>query len=315
MLILFFTSFILLRFIKINKKEFILGANLIRVKYEEEDKAAMAVELDMEKYFRPSKLSILNNSIEANNLINNYFNNSNKNINIPKNYLKSPEDTIVNYFSILREAANPVKGKYTGCGSLGMGKIPYKIAYEFFLEQYKEKNSFNNYEDSFKNILHINLLKFKEVPIDSDNENIIRYFYEIETIEGSENGVGNFSYYYGYLLLSKVNDEYKILDINITPEVYLCAPYHGWQYNAEYSVSIRYGDWCNLIKSVESIEVNDYVKEIYFKGNDDKEYKIQFYILTNDYDIEVAQFVKNNNGQWKNIKINPENCLKNNNKN
>ena len=52
------------------------------------------------------------------------------------------------------------------------------------------------------------------------------------------------------------------------------------------------------------------MKNIYFKGNDGNEYRIEFYILTNDYDIEIAQFRKNEVGEWERIKINSEDCIK-----
>ncbi len=131
----------------------------------------------------------------------------------------------------------------------------------------------------------------------------------METIQGLENNIASFTYYYGFLELSKVGNEYKIDNINITPENYLCAPYHGWVYDGTSKVEIEYGNWCKFIKKMGKTEVDGYVKNIYFLGNDNKNYKIQFYTLTNDYDIEVAQYVKNSNGTWENIKLNPNDCL------
>ena len=199
--------------------------------------------------------------------------------------------------------------KYTGCGSIGEGKAPYPIAYNFFTNEYKEKIKYRQYEYSFKNILHINLIKFKEIPETNNKE--LKYFYEIETIQGSESGIGYFAYYYGYINLVRDNDVYKISNITVTPEEYLCAPYHSWFYSGEYSVQIKYGNWCNLIKGDPKVEINDYVKDIQFDGTDGKEYKIEFFTLTNDYDIEVAQFKKNSANEWERIYLNPENCLKN----
>ena len=213
----------------------------------------------------------------------------------------------MNYFSFLREAANPSDGKYIGCGSLGDGNRPYPIAYNFFDDEYKKKVSFNTYKDSFSNMFHISLIKYKEVP--SDNENL-KYFYEIEVIQALENNIASFTYYYGFIELGKSGDGFKILDISITPENYLCAPYHGWVYDGASKVEVEYGNWCKLIKKMGKTEVDGYVKNIYFLGNDNKSYKIQFYTLTNDYDIEVAQYVQNSNGKWEYIKLNPEDCLK-----
>ncbi|MBM6839060.1 hypothetical protein H9X77_12660, partial [Clostridium saudiense] len=50
--------------------------------------------------------------------------------------------------------------------------------------------------------------------------------------------------------------------------------------------------------------------DIYFEGTDGNSYKIEFFTLTNDYDIEVAQFKKNTLDKWERIYLNPEECLK-----
>lgn len=290
-----------------NKKDFIAGAFVINQELEEQQEKEVVTIINNEKYFRPSKLPVLNNKDEVNELINNYYDKEVNDISIPIKFIKSPEDTILNYFSFLREAANPSDGKYIGCGSLGDGNRPYPIAYNFFDDEYKKKVSFNTYKDSFSNMFHISLIKYKEVQ--SDNENL-KYFYEIEVIQALENNIASFTYYYGFIELGKSGDGFKILDISITPENYLCAPYHGWVYDGASKVEVEYGNWCKLIKKMGKTEVDGYVKNIYFLGNDNKSYKIQFYTLTNDYDIEVAQYVQNSNGKWEYIKLNPEDCLK-----
>lgn len=290
-----------------NKKDFIAGAFVINKELEKQNEKEVVTIINNEKYFRPSKLPVLNSKEEVNELINNYYDKEVNDIFIPIKFIKSPEDTILNYFSFLREAANPSDGKYIGCGSLGDGNRPYPIAYNFFDDEYKKKVSFNTYKDSFSNMFHISLIKYKEVP--SDNENL-KYFYEIEVIQALENNIASFTYYYGFIELGKSGDGFKILDISITPENYLCAPYHGWVYDGASKVEVEYGNWCKLIKKMGKTEVDGYVKNIYFLGNDNKSYKIQFYTLTNDYDIEVAQYVQNSNGKWEYIKLNPEDCLK-----
>lgn len=287
----------------------LIGGTLEVVQCISDGETVFYDDIDLEKYFRPSNRPILNDNKNIDKLMAGSEGIEYKNVEIPKEYLKSPENIIINYFSLLREAANPEKDKYTGCGSIGDGKAPYQIAYNFFADEYKEKLKYKQYEDSFKNILHINLIKFKEIP-ESDNK-WLKYFYEIETIQGSESGIGYFAYYYGYISFVRDNDIYKISNITVTPEEYLCAPYHSWFYSGEYSVQIRYGGWCNLIKGTPKVEVNDYVKDIQFEGTDGNEYKIEFFTLTNDYDIEVAQFKRNSLGRWERIYLNPEDCLKN----
>lgn len=265
---------------------------------------------DEEKYFRPSSLPIMNNKEAVSKVIDDYYDKNYSKITIPSELLTTPEDTILNYFSLLREAANPVEDKNIGCGSLGTTKQPYKIAYNFFTDEYKEKTSFKNYEKSFENISHINLIKLKEVP--SKNKNELKYFFEIETIEGSEKDVAYFAYYYGFINISKVDDTYKISNIDINGENYLCTPYHGWANNGELSVEIKYGNWCKLVKRMGENEIEGYEKKVYFEGTDNNEYMIVFYTLTNDNDVEIAQYVKNKDGDWTNIYLDPNKCLKNN---
>ncbi|VYT97702.1 hypothetical protein [Clostridium paraputrificum] len=130
-----------------------------KVEYYEEEVISKS---DYEKYFRPSNLPILNTSSEAEELLNKYSGNSKK-VVIPDNYLITPNNTIINYFSVLREAANVEKDKGAGCGTIGRWREPYRIAYEFFTKEYKEKVNFKAYENSFLNILHINLIKLRLV--------------------------------------------------------------------------------------------------------------------------------------------------------
>lgn len=272
-----------------------------KVKYYEEEVINMS---DYEKYFRPSNIPILNTSSEAEELLNQYSGNSKK-VVIPDNYLITPNKTIINYFSVLREAANVERDKGAGCGTIGRWREPYRIAYEFFTKEYKERVNFKAYENSFLNLLHINLIKFRII---NNTENEMKYFFEIETIQGSKENIANFVYYYGFINLSNENGVYKIKDITISPEEYLCAPYHGWSYDGKSKVEIEYGDWCKLIKELYEVNTEGYVKNIYFKGTDNKDYRIEFYILTNDYDIEVAQYIKED-GKWKSIKLDPNKCL------
>lgn len=287
-----------------------LGGNYLYYECLASDEEYVIAMKDKEKYFRPSKLPIINNRQDVNKLIDSDYGKEYSNITIPNDILKTPEDTILNYFSLLREAANPVEGKNIGCGSLGYGSIPYKIAYNFFSDEYKESVSFKSYKKSFENISHINLLKLKEVP--SNNDKALKYFFEIETIEGSDKQVAYFAYYYGYIYVSKLGDNYKISNIDIYGEDYLCTPYHGWSNNAELSVEVKYGNWCKLIKTMGVTEVEGYEKKVYFKGTDNNDYMIVFYTLTNDNDIEIAQYMKVSDGVWNRIELDPNKCLENN---
>ncbi|MDF2586896.1 MAG: hypothetical protein K0S41_737 [Anaerocolumna sp.] len=265
---------------------------------------------DVETYFRPSKLPVLNNREYDHDFFRGYFSEDHKEASLPSSFLKSPEDVILNYFSILREAANPVKDKYAGCGTLGEAWLPYPKAYQFLSSDLKKSMTYEQFLDTFQNILHINLIKYKQIPVFDNTQNSIRYFVELETIEGTEKGIGQFAYYYGFIDIIKENDLYKIAKLEYTGENYLCAPYHGWWYDAESSVDIRYGYWCSLIKKRYPTRQDGYIKNIYFEGTDGKEYLIVFFQLTNDNDIEIAQYSKSEDGNWNLIKLNPEDCIK-----
>jgi hypothetical protein len=49
------------------------------------------------------------------------------------------------------------------------------------------------------------------------------------------------------LPIKKVQNRYKIDQIKLYGEDFLCAPYHLWQHDAEAVVAIMYGEWCKLI--------------------------------------------------------------------
>jgi len=260
---------------------------------------------DTEKYFRPSKLPSINDRFSNYNFFDTFYDKTPSEIKLPSNLLKTPEDTIINYFSVLRQAANPLEGKGAGCGTLGNAQIPYPVAYNFLSSKYRDKLNYNEYLKSFGNILHINLIKLKRAP----ELNKMKYFVEIETIEGTEDNSSNFAYYYAFIEISKEGTLYRISNVQLFGEDFLCAPYHGWNHNAEAVVDIKYGDWCLLVRKRYPTKQEGYVKNIYFKGTDGNDYKFMFFQLTNDTDIEIAQYKKDEKGIWNLIKLNPEKCL------
>ncbi|MGL5329392.1 MAG: hypothetical protein ACRDD7_08990 [Peptostreptococcaceae bacterium] len=267
---------------------------------------------DLERFFRPSNSPILNDKVEQS--LYNMSDNKVSDIKIPDSFIMTPEDVIVNYYSVLREAANPMDDTKTGCGSLGGGKGLYSVAYNFLDDKYKKNYSYEDYLKSFENILHINLIKINKIDTIEKNHNKLKYFVELETIQGSKEKLGLFAYYYGYINLEKTNDTYKITNMEYEGENYLCAPYHGWRYDAESFVSIEYGDWCSLVDGKIDIKQNGYEKKAYFKDKDKNEYYVLFYQLTNGVDLKIGDYKKNKRGKWERIDINPEKCLDKNKK-
>ena len=263
----------------------------------------------LERFFRPSNMTILNT--KRNILSINDYDKSSSNIKINKELLKTPKDTIINYFSILRESANPLYNTQTGCGTLGDARDPYTLAYNFLSKSYKEKVPYKEYFMSFENQLHINLIKLNEVPPDKNRPNDIKYFVELEVIEGTDKPKGVFAYYYGYIYLEKEDDVYKIKDMMYAPENYLCAPYHGWSWDAKSLVEIEYGGWCSLVDGEVIVKDDGYERKVYFKDKDKNEHYVLFYQLTNGVDIKIAYYKKNKDGKWEHIYIDTKKCLEN----
>ena len=269
----------------------------------------MSEEIDIERYFRPSKLPTLNDRNIKAEIFDNYYGDDSSEVpTLPEYLFKTSEDTVINYYSVLREAANSLETKSAGCGTIGNAKTPYPIAYHFLSSEYRERLTFKEYLKEFENILHINLIKVQEVPVYGDSD-AMRYFVELETIEGSEKGVAYFAYYYAFVDVVKEGNQFRISNIDLYPQNFLCAPYHGWDYIAEEIVDIKYGEWCSLVKMRIPTQHVGFIKNIYVRGTDGKYYMIQFYQLTNGKDIEIAQYRRSRNGKWELIKLDPSKCM------
>ncbi len=254
------------------ENKYILGGNLVDESIIDEDLEVVDSKeeyYDLERFFRPSDMAILND--ENLNILKEFYDKNPYKMDLPSKPFRSGKDTVVNYFNVLREAANPIEDNETGCGSIGDVRAPYPVAYNFLSKSYQKELSYKDFLDSFKNILHINLIKVNNVPADEDKPDLLKYFVELEVIEGSTENKGLFSYYYGYIYLDKEKDGYKIVNMDYSSENYLCAPYHGWAYDAKTFVEIEYGNWCSLIDGDVIVNEDGYEKRAYYKNNEDNE--------------------------------------------
>ncbi|MEH7385374.1 hypothetical protein V7147_08200 [Bacillus sp. JJ1521] len=258
-----------------------------------------------QKYFRPSCLKALNLKFNNWKFWTPFYDKTHDQIQLPPELTRTPEDTLINYFSILRDAANP-GGR--SCGSIGQGQLPFPIAYNFLSKAYQNKLSYEKYLDLFEGIGHTSLLKLRRVP---DEKRGIRFFYEIETIEIPKNAlVEHFGYSYGFIQLEHEKEGFRISDLTKVGEDFLCAPYHGWDHDGESVVGIKFGEWCKMIQHMYPTLKNGYVKNICFQSHDGSDYCITFFTLTNGTDVEIAQFNKVGNNPWKQVHIRPEeDCL------
>lgn len=258
----------------------------------------------LEKFTRPSSKVALN----LRNI--NDWNNTNKEDTIQYiNQIKNGKELLLWYYSILREAANLVEGKSAGCGTIGRAKQPYPIAYLFLSSKYQKVMPYDTYVNSFSNILHINLIELQKIQNTNPNLGDECYFVEIETIEGTENNAGAFYYYYGYVYVSK-EEGYRIEYASIKKQVFLCAPYHGWEYDAQYQLDIQYGQWCHMLEKQYPSKIIGNNKILTFSDAKQVKYQLHFITLTNQYDILVGQYVQNREGTWEETSINVTDCLK-----
>lgn len=264
-----------------------------------------------EQYFRPSPFPALNIRDYNYDFFDRYSNKDYKKVVLPNSLFSSPKETIINYFSILREAENISSG---GCGTIGNSRSPYPVSYNFLSADYQNKITYENYLKLFKDIGHINLIKLNDVTSTNNPQQDFKYFFEIETIEPSVNGNTGFTYYYGFIYVKKYGEKYEITEIDLRGEDFLCAAYHGWSHNAELYVDATYGEWCHLLKKRYPAKQNGYIKDINIIGTDGHEYKFEFFQLTNGTDIEIYQFIKTKNNKWKPIKIDVNKCINNNDK-
>lgn len=265
---------------------------------------------DVEQYFRPSCRSILNRRILGYQFFDPYGQKTYSEIDLPPSFLDTPENMLLNYFSILREAENLTNQLIGGCGTVGWASTPFPIAYNFFTKSYQQKTPYSSYLSSFEGVGHTSLIKLYKLP-NPTNHQPIQFFVELETINGTATGVTGFQYHYGIISVIQEEGLSKIDAITLTGEDFLCAAYHGWRQQGETVVDIEYGGWCKLIKKRLPTKRDGYVKTIDIIGTDGNEYRFIFIQLTNDTDVLVAQLVKRKGGQWEVTHIDPTKCIEN----
>nr|WP_255726551.1 hypothetical protein [Sporosarcina sp. ACRSM] len=281
-----------------------------RSQLEHKEAKDSSLQIEVEQFFRPSCGSILNRRIFDYRFFDPYDQKTYDEINLPSNLLDKPENTILNYFSILREAENLTSQLFGGCGTVGNAMDPYPIAYNFFTKAYHQKMPYSSYLSSFEGIGHTNLIKLYKLP-NPNNVQPLQFFIELETINGTATGVSSFQYHYGTVSVVKEEGLYKIDAITLTGEDFLCAAYHGWRQKGEDVVDIEYGGWCKLIKKRLPTKKEGYVKTIDVIGTDGNDYRFIFIQLTNDTDELVTQLVKRKQGQWEMSHLDPTDCIEN----
>ena len=249
-----------------------------------------------EKYQRPSGQPELSNPFTLQTFIN-----SENTITF-----QDPEDVIYAYYGILKEASD-MYGYSGGCGTVGEADIPYPYAYRLFTSKARQEMSLQEFKDSFRGTGHITFLQIHSLPIPPETPADTRYFMvEIEVITGrqvkndtisSEEQISYFAYYFGIVTVEKGEDGWGIQEINYYPENFLCAPYHGWDYDAEVMVNIVFKDNLKVIDQIMNRVEKDGMIYIFAPGGK-RQYRFDFVRLTNGHDILINENIMIN-GKWR----------------
>lgn len=253
---------------------------------------------DPERFVRPSSQPALQNPYSFSD-----FDKSRSTQVINPNELQTPEDVILAYYGILQEASN-MYGYSGGCGTIGLSTLPYLYAYELLSNEVKEKMSLKQFEASFLGIGHLTLLKLYTAYVPPGTPQNIRYqMIEVEAITGATgeetNGTisgSHFAYYYGIVTTQKEGKGWKIKAIDYFPEDFLCAPYHGWDFEATYLVPIIYQNWYHLIDTVGKVDKNGNSISISASGGG-KQYRFDFVRISNGEDVLLHEMVYQD-GKW-----------------
>lgn len=85
------------------------------------------------------------------------------------------------------------------------------------------------------------------------------------------------------------------------PEVYLCHPSHGWDYDYKALINIPYNYWYKMELRIDKEEIKNNKIEVY-ASNNENEYKFEYIRLTNGEDFVLHEYLKEN-GKWKEVSI------------
>lgn len=283
----------------------IAGGNIHSIDYppiESQTVFRQQDEIISERFQRPSKQAALLNKYSFND-----FEKQDAKAPLITKTFESSEDVILAYYGILEDASNML-GYSGGCGTIGSSKLPYPYAYELYTKESQSKMDLDQFIRSFEGIGYTTLLKIYPAYIPPQTPHTIQYYMvEIEVITGKQNSeerrkynqqISYFAYYYGIITVERTpKDGYKIKQIDYLPEEFLCAPLHGWFYDADAVIEIVYKQNLKIIDTIGKTEQNDGLIHIYASGNN-QQYRFDFVRLTNGHDILLHENTLEN-GQWK----------------
>jgi len=284
------------------RTEYFMGARVHPAIAGDEDHDGIRAAADRagdvsERFHRPSRRPALNTKYSFLDLQNTYE-------TVP--VFKNPEDLIKAYYGLLREASN-MDGYHGGCGTIGFHKEPYPYAWKLLTDEYRKELPLEEFIKSFSGTGHTTLLKLLPAWAPPGTpENVLYYMAEIEVITGpgitdetrNKPQPGYFAYYYGLITVEDTGKNgWKIKRIDYIPEDFLCAPYHGWHWDASSLVEIIHGNLYGLVDRIVSVDRHDCQYYVYASG-DGREYRFDFVRLSNGEDILLRENIRFA-GVWK----------------
>ncbi|MDL2273210.1 hypothetical protein LJC34_01455 [Oscillospiraceae bacterium OttesenSCG-928-G22] len=257
---------------------------------------------DEERFHRPSKRTPYPNSYQ--------FANFREDGSLPA--FARPEEVILAYYGILRDAAN-LEGYLGGCGTVGWASLPYPLAYTCLSADYRDAVSEEAFFDSFAGTGHITLLTLEPIGVaEVASETRYTYFVELECITAQKDTFLNdmqeagtmFQYYYGIVTVVPEAGGYAISSLSYTPEDFLCAPFHGWAYDAEAIIGIVYTEQLQLVDWVSFSETSGVVTSYFCDGPGGK-YRLDFVRLANGWDLLLRESILYD-GRWVEAELLPQ---------
>ena len=231
--------------------------------------------------------------------------------NKPVPVFSHSQDVVLAYWGILEDASN-MEGFSGGCGTIGNAGLPYPYAYQLLTPDAQKRMPLQAFIDSFAGYGHINLLALYPAYAPPDTPpDTAYYMVELESITGRpetddirlrEPGGSLFAYHYGLITVKNLPDKgWKIEKLDFIPEDFLCAPYHGWSYDATLIVDIVLQYNQKVVEKIEKTVVQDNLVTVSASGHG-QQYRFVFVRLANGYDILLHQYLLKD-GQWKEVNL------------
>ena len=129
----------------------------------------------------------------------------------------TPEAVLTEYFDALKSASN-LTGKQMAAvgGTVGSGLTPYRRAYQCWSREWREKNSFQEFLDSWQGTAHVLLIKLLPAGGQKDQK---RFFVETRHLEvTADKPRSGIFYYTGFFTVGRTREGWRITGGSLKPQ-------------------------------------------------------------------------------------------------